>query len=187
MPRPKAVLNAFTSREVAVISGLSLHMVNYLALNGYLLPCYERAEVRGSVRYYSYRDLVIARLIQRLRDGGVELKRLKEGIAALATSELWAKVGKDRSVSLLVTDGRSLLVPDEGGSLLDLTRSGQLAFAFVVDVAAARAEVVSLLPRRSVEHFSLSIEPLLYPELPSADTSAPKGASAGEAPRRRAS
>lgn len=67
MPKPRKLLNGFTAGEVAAISGLSLHMVNYLAREAYLSPAYAGEAARGKVRYYSYRDLVVARIVQHLR------------------------------------------------------------------------------------------------------------------------
>jgi len=69
MPSPRKLLNAFPPREVSQITGLSLPMLDYLSRMGYLRPSYGSGPgVRGKVRYYSYRDLVIARIVQRLRE-----------------------------------------------------------------------------------------------------------------------
>ena len=83
MPKPREVLNAFTAYEVWKITGLSIHMIDYLARDNYLNPTYAKGRVRGKVRYYSYRDLVVARIIQKLRESGIELRRLKKSIQLL--------------------------------------------------------------------------------------------------------
>lgn len=66
---------------------------------------------------------------------------------------------------MLVTDGASIWIHEEDGSLVELTRSGQLAFAFVVDLAAADAEL-----RRSVDplrraHFNYEAQELKLAEV----------------------
>jgi DNA-binding transcriptional MerR regulator len=162
MPKPKRVLNAFTAQQVKKITGISVHMINYLAREGYLLPTYEQGHVRGKVRYYSYRDLVVARIVQRLREVGIELKRLKRGIRALSSDETWLKAGKERSISLLGTDGKTLFYPDEKGSLIELTREGQRSFAFVLDVARAQSDVKRHLSQRQNELFELRNRPLRF-------------------------
>ena len=74
MPTPRKVLNAFPALEVSRITGLSVAMIDYLSRSNLLRPSYgDTSGGRGKVRYYSYRDVVIARLIQRLREGGVKL------------------------------------------------------------------------------------------------------------------
>src|SRR5947209_6423673 len=125
MPKPRPVLNAFTAHQVTAITGLSIHMINYLAREGYLRPAYDQGHVRGRTRYYSYRDLVVARIVQRLREVGLELKRLKPAIKVLSSNETWLAAGKERAISLLATDGKTLFYPDEKGALVELTRGGQ--------------------------------------------------------------
>jgi DNA-binding transcriptional MerR regulator len=164
MPKPKRVLNGFTAQQVRQVTGLSVHMINYLAREGYLVPTYAEHQVRGKVRYYSYRDLVVARIVQRLRDVGIELKRLKRGIQLLSSDSTWLKAGRVRSVSLLGTDGKRLFFPDENGSLIELTREGQRSFAFVLDVARAQSEVKRHLSQRQIELFELRNQPLQIDE-----------------------
>src|SRR5215472_17194819 len=84
MPQPRTVLNGFTAREVERITGLSVPMVDYLSREGYLRPTYGLERVRGRVRFYSYRDLMVARIVQRLRERGIELRRLKQSIQRLS-------------------------------------------------------------------------------------------------------
>jgi DNA-binding transcriptional MerR regulator len=160
MPKPKRVANAFTAQQVRQITGLSVHMINYLAREEYLVPTYAQGSVRGKVRYYSYRDLVVARIVQRLREVGIELKRLKHGIQMLSSDTTWLRAGRARSVSLLGTDGKKLFFPDENGSLIELTREGQRSFAFVLDVARAQSDVKRSLSQRQLELFELRNRPL---------------------------
>jgi DNA-binding transcriptional MerR regulator len=162
MPKPKPVLNAFTAQQVKVITGLSVHMVNYLAREGYLTPAYDQGHIRGKTRYYSYRDLVVARIVQRLREIGLELKRLKPAIKLLSSSETWLSAGKERAISLLATDGKTLFYPDERGALIELTRGGQRSFAFVLDVAKAQAEVKRRLTRKQLDRFEIRNRPLKF-------------------------
>jgi len=164
MPKPKRVLNAFTAQQVNKITGLSVHMINYLAREGYLLPAYDQGRIRGRIRYYSYRDLVVARIVQHLREAGIELKRLKRGIQLLSSEGTWFKAGSDRKISLLATDGKKLFYPDEKGSLVELTREGQRSFAFVLDIAQAQSDIKRHLSRRQIELFELRNQPLQIDE-----------------------
>lgn len=161
MPKPLAFANAFTAKEVAKISGLSVHMVSYLANNGFLLPSHQgTGGRRGSTRYYSYRDLVMARLINRLGEAGIELKRLKVALGQLQKSDIWSRLGGQAACAMLVTDGNSILVHEEDGSILDLTKGGQLAFAFVMDLAATDTELRGSVDEERRKHFSYNAQPL---------------------------
>lgn len=149
VPRAKDILNAFTAAEVSAISGLSIHMVNYLRRIDFLTPAYETGpHRRGKVRYYSYRDLLVARLIQRLRSAGVELPSLKDALVRLRGDELWKEAGEDPPTALrwLKTDGKEAFVEREDGFLEHMRADGQGAFGFVVNLGSLAAEVLSCIP-----------------------------------------
>lgn len=162
MPKPKAFANAFTGTELARMSGLSGAMVNYLAASGFLQATYRPgAGARGSTRYYSYRDLMIARVIGRLAHAGVELKRLKEALIGLQAHEMWKELGPSGSLPLLVVSGGRVLLPGRDGAISDLTMAGQLAFAFVLDLADAERDLLAAMDDERRRHFSYEIRPLL--------------------------
>jgi DNA-binding transcriptional MerR regulator len=163
MPKPKLVLNAFTVHQLNSITGLSIHMANYLAREGYLKPTYDQGGIRGKVRYYSYRDLVVARIVQRFRHAGIELKRLKEAIQLLSSNETWLSTGKRKSISILATDGKKIFYPDrKQGSLIELTLGQQRTFAFVLDVAAAQADVKRQMTGKQRKLFEMRNRPLQF-------------------------
>jgi hypothetical protein len=63
---------------------------------------------------------------------------------------------------MLATDGSSLFFLGENDTLLDLTQQGQLTFAFVLDVAAAQAEVKQKLSAEQLANYRLTNRPLKY-------------------------
>ncbi len=153
MAAPKKMANGFAPTEAARLTGLSVHMLNYLARHSYLKPAYGSAG-RGSVRYYSYRDLVIARIIGRLLSAGLEISRLKKGIANLAKDPNLSTGDAQKDLRLLATDGSALFFVDREGGVRDLTKNGQLAFAFVLDIGMARDEVVAKMSEDERRYFS---------------------------------
>lgn len=157
MPKPRKVLNGFPASEVNRITGLSLPMIDYLLRMGFLKPAYEAApKRRGRVRYYSYRDLVAARLVQRLREAGVQLSSLKAAVRRLSQDASWA-LSADPSERLkwLVSDGREILFKNEDGFLDSMRGDGQRAFAFVVNLDGLAAEVQSRLSEPQSLYFSM--------------------------------
>lgn len=168
MPISRPAINAFTPKMASAIVGMSVHMLNYLAREGYLLPTYpqsrRRKPVRGKLRYYSYRDLVIAKIVQRLLDGGLELSRLKEGIRKLGRNPAWQAPNQPKTVRSLATDGQNLYLLDDQGRLTDLTRQGQLAFFFVLDVASAQDDVRRKMDKEQLESFTLENRPIRFAE-----------------------
>ena len=156
MPIAKQVLNAFTATEVASITGISLPMISYLLRAGFLTPTYAHGE-RGRVRYYSYRDLAIARIIQRLRDAGVELTKLKPAVQKLTQDKYWNNRTREGSQSqllqLLVTDGKKVYFKSGDGFLEEI--GGQRSFAFVVNLRSVEAEIWKLVSIEKRKHFSM--------------------------------
>jgi DNA-binding transcriptional MerR regulator len=164
MPVPRKVMNAFTAREVSKITGLSLPMIDYLLREDLLRPSYgEDTGRRGKIRYYSYRDLVVARLIQRLREGGVQLARLKTSVQILCRDAPWGE-GPDPTTRLnwLISDGREVFLKNKDGFLDILTGSGQRAFAFVVNLSHLEAEVRERVPVAQRSHFAIENRSLIY-------------------------
>jgi DNA-binding transcriptional MerR regulator len=165
MPRPRDVLNAFTADEVTSITGLSRPMVDYLATQAFLRPAYvdetrgkwRPGRIRGRVRYYSFRDLVIARIVQRLRETGVQLQRLKLAIQRLNVHPEWADSPEDPAAKVrwLLSDGKEVLIRHQDGFLEDLS-SGQRAFAFVVNLDQVQSEVLSNVPAKRRPYCSLT-------------------------------
>jgi DNA-binding transcriptional MerR regulator len=161
MPEPRAVLNAFTAQEMGRITGLSVHMVNYLAREGYLGPTYDQGGIRGRVRYYSYRDLMVARIVQRLRESGLELRRLKAAIQLLSEDRAWLPK-KGSPFHMIATDGRRVYFYQPNGSLVELTRHRQQTFAFVLDVTKVKSEVITRMEPAKRKGFVLENRPLVY-------------------------
>lgn len=156
MPLPKIILGAFSPRAASDITDLSTHMLYYLAREGYLEPTYRspKGKGRGRVRYYSYKDLVVARLIAQLLASGLEIARLKSAIAFLSEDTSWHPSEFQENARLLATDGNRLYSVQENGTLLDLTKDGQLAFSFVLDARSAMDEVRSRLTTEQRKDFS---------------------------------
>jgi DNA-binding transcriptional MerR regulator len=170
MPIAKAVLNAFSAREVNMITGLSLPMIDYLSRIQYLEPSYDpRSRIRGKVRYYSYRDLVVARAVQRFREAGLQLNRLKSAVEQLRREETWFPQddeGSAKRLRWLVTDGRNVFLRNEDGFLDELRPNGQRAFAFVISLENVQREVMELIPEDKLEYFSMRNEPPISPKAP---------------------
>ena len=155
--------NGFTAAQVTAITGLSLPMVDYLARTGFLRPAYAKEARRGRVRYYSYRDLVVARLVQRLRETGIELYRLKYAIRRLAQATDWTtEVDPAIRLRWLVSDGHEVALKNEDGFLDTFRKDGQRVFAFLVNLDDLTEEVRQRIPEAQSASFSLRNRPLRF-------------------------
>src|SRR5262249_45817358 len=143
--------------------GLTLPMINYLRREEMLVPSHCKGEgKRGKVRYYSYRDLVVGRLIQSLRDAGVELVTIKKAVECLRQDHIWSRSKDVPEVLRFVhTDGKDVFLLRKDGSLEHLRADRQRAFAFVVHLENLVTQVKAAMPQRKRIHFSLRNERLL--------------------------
>ena len=167
MPLPKDVINAFTAGDVHDITGISLHMLDYLCRHGYLRPAYARgARTRGKVRYFSYRDLVIASVVQSLRNTGVRLGRLKSAIKYLRYDHAWfpSRARRSKPIQWLVTDGKEVLLKNEDGFLDELRPGGQRAFAFIVSLDGMQEVVKKRIEAKKLPYFAIENRPLIFEE-----------------------
>ena len=116
-------------------------MVDYLARTGIVTPSIRAKPGRGRRRLYTFGDVVLLRAVNVLLSAGLSVAKLK--IALDTVRSKFRNLTPEQAMSrFLITDGQKVLLEDETHALIDLTADGQLVFAFVVDVEAARQDVI---------------------------------------------
>ena len=139
-------------------------MIDYLSHEGFLRPAYGNPDgKRGKVRYYSYRDLVIARIIQRLRDSGVELYRLKAAVQELNAHRKWRELPSDETqqVRWIVSDGKKVFIRNQDG-FLDEVGQKQRAFAFIVNLDKVVGELKRKVPAKKRANWSIDNTKVMF-------------------------
>jgi DNA-binding transcriptional MerR regulator len=164
MPKVKDALNGFSVAEVHSISGLSVPMIDYLKRHGFLQPAYSSADnPRGRVRYYSYRNLLVARMIQCFRDTGVQLARLKSAAQRLSDDSFWADGEAPVSgLNWVVSDGSGVGFRNREQLHEDLLGSRQQTFAFVLNVGELLRDIRSNIPGEKQALFSMAVHDLQF-------------------------
>jgi DNA-binding transcriptional MerR regulator len=127
----------YSPTQAAKVTGLSTSMVDYLCRNAVVTPSGNALRGRGRIRQYTFADIVLMRIVAKL---------LKQGISVLGLrrSFLSAKTRRSNMRELLarrylVTDGVHVYLQNQG--VLERIDSGQLSFAFVLDLKPIRDEV----------------------------------------------
>jgi DNA-binding transcriptional MerR regulator len=139
-----AVVDWHSAEVAARISGLSLDMVNYLCRHGVVKPSGSTKRARGVPRRYLYSDVLLLRVIAKLLEKHVSVLRLKKCLASLQrkTGDASGLLSK----RYLVTDGYDVYFADRNS--LQLLESGQMAFAFVMELSSIREEVNTKILRQ---------------------------------------
>ena len=129
----------FTAKEAAHLSDLTFDMVNYLCRNDLISPAKGTKRGRGTLRRYFFRDILLLRVISKLLLNGVSPLRLKNNLLDLKSRGLETK--GLLTTKYVVTDGFNIYFKDDG--VIELLSSGQMAFAFVLELSKLREEVTA--------------------------------------------
>jgi DNA-binding transcriptional MerR regulator len=140
MANDRQLIQTFTVEEAARLSQLSATMVDYLCRQQVLVPTLPRSRKRGRARRYSFGDVVMLRVLGRLLDAGVSVKRVKSSLRTLRKhhKEITAT---SLPAEYLATDGRNVYLWKNSATLQALDDKGQMNFAFVIELTRVQAEV----------------------------------------------
>ncbi len=108
-------------------AGVTYRQLDYWARTGLVRPSVRGATGSGSQRLYSFRDIVVLKIIKRLLDTGVSLQQIRVAVEAVADR------GADDLASLtLMSDGASVYECTSDDEVIDLVRGGQGVFGIAV-------------------------------------------------------
>ena len=137
-PQPDADLG-YRVPTVLRAAGITYRQLDYWARTGLVLPSVRDATGSGSQRLYSFRDVVVLRIVKKLLDAGVSLHNVRAAVAHLR-----ARGAADLSQMTLVSDGSTVYECTSSDEVYDLLQEGQ-AVLQVVPVARTLAEVEGTL------------------------------------------
>lgn len=138
-------------RRAEACTGLSRSMLTYLAHQQIVRPSETRDPARGRRRLYSFGDLILLRAIARLLEQGIEVRRLRPKLQKLQR-EFNSPQEFATALKYLVTDGADVFTV-EGTDAITSVMTGQLAFAFLLDIRQLNDEVLNR--KRSPTHQQL--------------------------------
>lgn len=109
------------------IAGISYRQLDYWARTDLVKPSVQGATGSGSLRLYSFTDLLILKIVKRLLDAGVSLQNIRTAVEHLA------KRGTDDLASItLMSDGASIYECRSAEEVIDLVRGGQGVFGIAI-------------------------------------------------------
>lgn len=101
-------MDAFDSKTVSRIVGVSLRQIQYWDERGFIRPSVKTAGGRGTKRLYSFSDLVQLKVVKDLGDHGLSLQKIRRCLGHLKGG-FADQAGSLRSLRYL-TDGDKLFV-----------------------------------------------------------------------------
>ena len=74
------MINSFNSKAVSKIIGIPTRVIDYWDRTNFVKPSVSEASGYGSVRLYSFTDLIQFRVAKFLRDRGLSLQKLRKSL-----------------------------------------------------------------------------------------------------------
>ena len=108
-------------------AGITYRQLDYWARTGLVVPEIRGAKGSGSQRLYSFRDILILKVIKRLLDAGISLNQIRTAI-----EHLRARGVQDLTEVTLMSDGVSVFECTSDDEVIDLLRGGQGVFGIAL-------------------------------------------------------
>lgn len=108
-------------------AGITYRQLDYWARTGLVEPTVREASGSGSQRLYSFRDILVLRVVKKLLDAGVSLVNIRTAIGALRDRGV-----EDLAELTLISDGTTVYECTSTDEMVDLLQGGQAVFAIAV-------------------------------------------------------
>jgi DNA-binding transcriptional MerR regulator len=110
-------------------AGITYRQLDYWARTGLVEPSIRPALGSGSQRLYSFRDIVVLKIVKRLLDTGVSLQNIRT-----AVQHLRSRGRPDLARMTLMSDGATVYECSSPDEVVDLLQGGQGVFGIAVGV-----------------------------------------------------
>jgi DNA-binding transcriptional MerR regulator len=108
-------------------AGITYRQLDYWARTGLVEPSVRGATGSGTQRLYSFRDILVLKVVKRLLDTGVSLQQIR-----IAVVHLRERGVDDLAQITLMSDGASVYECTSADEVIDLVQGGQGVFGIAV-------------------------------------------------------
>jgi predicted RNase H-like HicB family nuclease len=123
--------NSFNSEMVSKIIGIPLRVIDYWDRTNFIKPSINEASGYGSMRLYSFTDLIQFRVGKFLRDQGLSLQKIRKSLNFLRKH--LPEIEKPLAQLRFLTDGETIFVlTNKNKEIIDTLKKGQYVFAIAI-------------------------------------------------------
>jgi DNA-binding transcriptional MerR regulator len=146
VPERKEQTDGYRAPQVCNLVGVTYRQLDYWARTGLILPSVQSAQGSGSQRLYSFGDIVQLKVVKRLLDAGMSLKKIRSAMDILR--EQLQSTTPLTNVTLL-SDGVSIYAAHSPDEVVDVFQRGQGVFGIAVGPVQQEleGEIHALFPR----------------------------------------
>ena len=109
-------------------AGITYRQLDYWARTDLVVPSVRSAQGSGTQRLYSFRDILVLRIVKRLIDTGVSLPNIRAAVDHLAV-----RSSEDVARMTLMSDGATIYECRSADEVIDIVRGGQGVFGIAID------------------------------------------------------
>ncbi|MBA4504395.1 MerR family transcriptional regulator [Corynebacterium sanguinis] len=109
------------------VAGITYRQLDYWARTNLVRPSIRGAKGSGSQRLYSFKDILVLKIVKRLLDTGISLQNIR-----LAVDKLRDRGVNDIAEITLVSDGTTVYECRSSEEIIDLLGGGQGVFGIAV-------------------------------------------------------
>jgi len=124
-PMPEDV--GYRGPTACAVAGITYRQLDYWARTGLVEPTVRTAGGSGTQRLYSFRDVLLLKVIKRLLDAGVSLQQIRT-----AVHHLRQRGTDDLTGVTLMSDGASVYECRSADEVIDLLQGGQGVFGIAI-------------------------------------------------------
>ena len=147
MTDDRQMIDSYRAPQVCTLVGISYRQLDYWARTGLITPSVQEASGSGSQRLYSFSDVVQLKVVKRLLDAGMSLKKIRKAMEILSV-EL-ASESPLTDVTLL-SDGITIYAAHSASEVVDVFKGGQGVFG--IAVGPVEDELVGEIHRLYPDH-----------------------------------
>ena len=108
-------------------AGITYRQLDYWARTGLVESSIREASGSGTQRLYSFRDILVLKIVKKLLDAGISLQNIRTAISTLRARGI-----EDLEQITLMSDGTSVYECTSTDEVLDLLQGGQAVFGIAV-------------------------------------------------------
>ena len=108
-------------------AGITYRQLDYGARTDLVVPTVRGASGSGTQRLYSFRDVLVLKIVKRLLDTGVSLQQIRTSIEHLRTRGI-----DDLANITLMSDGTTVYECTSPSEVIDLVQAGQGVFGIAI-------------------------------------------------------
>jgi DNA-binding transcriptional MerR regulator len=127
----------FRAPQVCKIVGITYRQLDYWARTDLIVPSLQTAQGSGSQRLYSFQDVVQLRVVKRLLDAGMSLKKIRTAMDLLRDQ---LRSENPLTDVTLLSDGTTIFAAHSADEVVDVFRRGQGVFGIAVGPVQAELE-----------------------------------------------